>query len=66
MNESQQKQVINEEAACERCGRFGAFQIGTTFLCQDCYVESGSCCPEFGADAESGEEREQTKPDRKS
>jgi hypothetical protein len=40
----------NENLTCEVCGRFGAFEIGDRVLCETCYVNSGSCCPEFGAD----------------
>jgi hypothetical protein len=40
----------DEAAACERCGKFGAFDVGERWLCATCYEESGSCCPEFGAD----------------
>ncbi len=39
-----------EQHACERYGRFGAFQFGDIWLCPACYQERGSCCPEFGAD----------------
>lgn len=37
------------ETACDLCGRFGAFVVAGRRLCADCYVNSGSCCPEFGA-----------------
>ena len=39
-----------EDAVCERCGKFGAFQFQDSVLCSDCYQGCGSCCPEFGAD----------------
>ena len=39
-----------EDAACDACGRFGAFHIGDRTLCEDCYAGCGSCCPEFGKD----------------
>lgn len=47
-------------ATCERCGRFGAFNVAGQWLCASCYEASGSCCPEFGADdlwAERGKNR---------
>ena len=34
---------------CEVCGGVGAVKIGDRWLCESCYVEAGSCCPEFGA-----------------
>ena len=34
---------------CERCGRYGAIQMGDHRLCPDCLDVAGSCCPEFGA-----------------
>ena len=40
----------DENATCERCGKFGAFDLGGRFLCAVCYEEAGACCPEFGAD----------------
>jgi hypothetical protein len=35
---------------CERCGTANAVKVGARWLCENCYVEAGSCCPEFGAD----------------
>lgn len=32
------------EAACDACGRFGAFRFETETLCGDCYAGRGSCC----------------------
>lgn len=40
---------LQEDATCDLCGRFGAFVVAGRRLCADCYVNSGSCCPEFGA-----------------
>lgn len=40
----------DEKAVCDVCGKFGAFHFGDRVLCQECYVGSGSCCPEFGKD----------------
>ncbi len=42
--------LLNENLACDVCGRFGAYRFGERALCQDCYTGSGSCCPEFGKD----------------
>ena len=42
--------VVDDDLRCERCGSFGAFDLGDTRLCEDCYRACGSCCPEFGAD----------------
>lgn len=50
-NQSQPDRLgIDETAACDRCGRFGALSIGERKLCPDCREQSGSCCPEFGQD----------------
>jgi len=40
----------DENSTCDRCGKFGAFDLGGRFLCAACYEEAGACCPEFGAD----------------
>lgn len=40
----------DEDAVCQRCGKFGAYPLGESTLCEECYAGSGSCCPEFGAD----------------
>jgi hypothetical protein len=37
-----------EDTACSLCGRYGAFELGSQFLCPNCYEGCGSCCPEFG------------------
>jgi hypothetical protein len=37
---------INESAACDTCGRFGALEFGDRHLCPDCYQGCGSCCSE--------------------
>jgi hypothetical protein len=42
------KAQIDENAVCEVCGKFGAFQFGDRHLCAECYQAIGSCCPEFG------------------
>jgi len=39
----------DENATCDRCGKFGAFDLGGRFLCAVCYEEAGACCPEFSA-----------------
>jgi hypothetical protein len=36
--------------SCERCGSPRAVKVGARWLCENCYVEAGSCCPEFGGD----------------
>ncbi|HPY29212.1 MAG TPA: hypothetical protein PLT00_00710 [Verrucomicrobiota bacterium] len=41
---------MDENAACEECGQFGAVELGGRKLCMDCYQKGGSCCPEFGKD----------------
>ena len=43
----------NENAACARCGRFGAFELAGINLCERCYQEAGSCCAEFASDDSS-------------
>lgn len=42
--------AFDDSAACERCGRFGAFKFDSSTLCGDCYETRGSCCPEFSTD----------------
>ena len=41
---------FDEGAVCDRCGKFGAYAFEGRTLCTDCYAQSCSCCPEFGAD----------------
>jgi len=41
---------IDRSATCEECGAFGAVAVGDRWLCERCYSEKGSCCPEFGKD----------------
>jgi hypothetical protein len=50
MTSLESKVPLNDNAACESCGRFGAIEIGERRLCPDCYESAGSCCPEFGKD----------------
>jgi hypothetical protein len=38
---------FDENAACEQCGRFGAYLFDGKLLCGECYEQHGSCCPEF-------------------
>lgn len=40
----------NEDAACDTCGRFGAFAIGDRSLCDACYESAGACGPGGGDD----------------
>jgi hypothetical protein len=40
---------LDETLRCDTCGVFGAFDLGDRSLCEDCYRQCGSCCPEFGA-----------------
>jgi hypothetical protein len=39
-----------EDAACDRCGQFGAYVFAENRLCLDCYELRGSCCQEFAED----------------
>jgi len=32
------------DAACDACGRYGAFRFDGETLCGDCYAGRGSCC----------------------
>jgi hypothetical protein len=41
---------LDENAACDECGKYGAFAVSGRFLCADCFQSAGSCCPEFGKD----------------
>jgi hypothetical protein len=50
VQESKTTPTLNENVACDVCGRFGAYHFGERLLCQECYAGSGSCCPEFGKD----------------
>jgi hypothetical protein len=47
---AEQQVRFDEDAVCDRCGRFGAYEFDGQHLCADCYEQQGSCCPEFGAD----------------
>ena len=48
-NQEESKKVeLNEDVACDVCGKFGAFKFEERQLCVDCYGSYGSCCPEFG------------------
>lgn len=42
------KPQFDENAVCEVCGKYGAYQFGERWLCAECYEAMGSCCPEFG------------------
>lgn len=35
---------------CQICGRPTTLLIGGQPICEECYQEVGSCCPEFGGD----------------
>jgi cystathionine beta-lyase/cystathionine gamma-synthase len=37
-----------ETKFCNRCGRPAAMRIEDEWICEACYQEAGSCCPEFG------------------
>ncbi|HVU26441.1 MAG TPA: hypothetical protein VHG71_01735 [Verrucomicrobiae bacterium] len=41
---------LDENAACDGCGKFGAYHFDGRTLCAECYTGCGSCCPEFGKD----------------
>jgi hypothetical protein len=41
---------FDENASCDRCGRFGVLVFDGEKLCAECYEARGSCCPEFGGD----------------
>lgn len=41
---------VDRSTACDECGAFGAVAVGDRWLCERCYSEKGSCCPEFGKD----------------
>jgi hypothetical protein len=45
-----QSQKADENAVCDSCGRYGAYDFCGTHLCVDCYGARGACCPEFGAE----------------
>lgn len=33
---------------CSLCGKPTGLQVGDRPVCEECYVNAGSCCPEFG------------------
>ncbi len=35
---------VDENVACETCGKFGVYKLGDQFLCLECYEAAGSCC----------------------
>ncbi|MBI3881766.1 MAG: hypothetical protein HY301_17085 [Verrucomicrobia bacterium] len=37
---------LDPDAACDACGKFGAFTFDGRTLCGDCYESSGSCGPD--------------------
>ena len=39
---------LDDDAQCDDCGRFGAFDLTDRHLCEVCYRGCGSCCPECG------------------
>ena len=41
---------VNEDAACERCGNFGALEIAGKILCADCVELAGCSCAGHGDD----------------
>jgi len=49
-SEPESQSNFNESTGCDICGRYGTFRFGDRKLCQECYEECGSCCPEFGKD----------------
>lgn len=56
---------FDENAACERCGRFGVFAFEGEKLCAECYGASGSCCAEFGGNDLTAEKGERSRQDEK-
>jgi hypothetical protein len=53
---------FDENAVCDLCGRFGAWQFDQRMLCADCYQNQCSCCPEFGEEEEANTAGEESKP----
>ena len=49
---------LQEDATCDLCGRFGAYEFGECKLCDTCYEGSGSCCAQFGKEEETKESEE--------
>ena len=49
---------FEEKAACDVCGKFGAFAFDGRKLCTDCYEGCGSCCPEFGREEQAADDNE--------
>jgi hypothetical protein len=39
---------LDENLACDECGRHGAFDFAERKLFPKCYEACGSCCPELG------------------
>ena len=40
--------IMERAPCCGLCGRPGAARFADRWICDTCYCESGSCCPEFG------------------
>jgi hypothetical protein len=49
--ESKSANSINEDKACERCGRFDAREISGLTLCTDCIALAGCGCAGHGGDS---------------
>lgn len=37
---------VAQDKCCEKCGKYGAVEIGDKFLCEDCITEAGCACAE--------------------
>jgi hypothetical protein len=48
--ESKSPKPVNEAAACEECGQFGAMEIAGRQLCPDCVSLAGCGCAGHGGD----------------
>lgn len=46
--------MLDATARCDECGASGAYAFAEVTLCLTCYTQRGSCCPEFGREAEEG------------
>ncbi len=53
---------FDENAVCDRCGRFGGYVFAAERLCLECYETRGSCCSEFEPERPSGAVRRDVPP----
>jgi len=48
--ETEERNAPPQSGECVRCGVETHDRFGGMWICAECYVTRGSCCPEFGVD----------------